>query len=60
MRVLITAQEVMDMVIKAMTENGLRFDNVQHEVKTPTNTDVPEYEGISFNMKADFIVKKVI
>lgn len=60
MKVLITEQEIMDMVIKAMSENGHRFDNVKHEFKTSTNTGVPEYMGISFEMKSDTLIKKVI
>ena len=50
----------MDMVIKAMAENGHIFDNIKHEFKTPTATGVPEYVGISLEMTSDILIKKVI
>ena len=59
MKVTLSAEEMMDMVRTRLVLNGIRFENLQHVVKTPTNSDVPEYEGVSFEMQPTALMKNV-
>jgi hypothetical protein len=60
MKILIKAEEMMDMVRVRLLQNGYRFDNMKHEIKTGNPDDKPEYEGISFEMEPTALMKKVL